>query len=70
MEFNVGDRVRVAKSATVDYIGIEGVIVARQPDNDSIFNSYTVKTDERELYNFLEFQLEPSNASTRRQMLE
>ena len=58
MKFGIGDRVRVAKSAIPDYVGMEGVIVARKPDSDAIFNSYTLKTDEGDLYDFLEFQLE------------
>ena len=58
MEFNIGDRIRVAKSAAADYIGLEGAVVARKGDGDPIFNSYTIKTDEGEFYDFLEFQLE------------
>ena len=66
MEFNIGDRIRVAKSAAADYVGLEGVVVARKGDGDPIFNSYTLKTDEGDLYDFLEFQLElikPSEAT-------
>jgi hypothetical protein len=58
MEFDIGDRVRVAKSAAPDYIGVEGVVVARQRASDPIFNSYTLKTDGDGTYDFLEFQLE------------
>jgi len=39
-------------------VGLQGAIVARKPDTDAIFNSYTLKTDEGNLYDFLEFQLE------------
>ena len=59
MQFNIGDRVRVAKSADPDYIGLEGTVVARRQDADPIFNSYTIKTDEDEVLDFLEYQLEP-----------
>ena len=58
MQFEIGHRVRVAKSAAPDYVGMQGVVVARKPDTDPIFNSYTLKTDEGTLYDFLEFQLE------------
>jgi hypothetical protein len=58
MEFSIGDRIRVAKSAVADYVGLEGVVVRRRPDSDPIFNSYTLKTDEGQLYDFLEFQVE------------
>ena len=58
MEFNIGDRVRVAKSAASDYVGLEGAVVALKEDADPVFNSYTMKTDEGELFDFLEFQLE------------
>ena len=58
MKFNVGDTVRVAKSAVSDLIGIEGVIVSTEPDGDPTFTRYTLQMDAGQRQHFLEYQLE------------
>ncbi len=58
MRFEIGDRVRVAKSMAPGYIGIEGVILSVRRDEDAIFTVYTLLTNEGLRVEFLEYQLE------------
>jgi hypothetical protein len=60
MRFNVGDRVRVSRSAIPDYVGIEGVVIAAHDSGDAIFNEYRIKTADGLEMMFLEYQLEPA----------
>jgi hypothetical protein len=58
MRFKLADRVRVTKSLMTGYIGLSGVIVAAQEADTDILNTYTLKTDDGAVLDFLEYQLE------------
>ena len=63
MRFEIGDRVRVAKSMMPEYVGLEGVIVSVRRESDELFTEYTLRTDDGLSIEFLEYQLESATRS-------
>jgi hypothetical protein len=58
MRFEKGDRVRVAKSVTTEYIGAEGVVASVRRDAEPIFTAYMLMLDDGLKLEFLEYQLD------------